>query len=193
MTGPLPLSKTCNLIDFGSCLTVAEWQQLLADEAWRRWEAAFHMRTRTPSLCVNWSGCNFIAPGAEAIYRYRGQPSENGVGQAGQALPVQGLPAVYGLSVLDHSEAPVRFVTHAARLLRPHGLLFLTFAFWDAEGDDCAAGHADRQRIYDLRSWKKLVYEAKRIGFSTFGGMNWTYHGNKLDDHSLASLVLTWK
>lgn len=193
MTAPLALSRTCDLRDFADCLTVAEWQQLLAEEAWRRWEATYHVRTRDQPLCVNWSGCNFLAPGPEAIYRYRGQVSDNGAGLTGQALPVKGLPAVYGLSVLDHSDAPVRFVTQAARLLRAKGLLFLTFAYWDAEGDDCAAGHEDRTRIYDTHSLKKLVLDAKRIGFTTFGGMNWQYHGDRLDDHSLASLVLIWK
>ena len=187
---PLALSRTCALADdFPYCLSVAEWQQQLADEAWARWLDTFHVRTRDHSLCVNWSGCNFIAPGVEAEYRYRGEnPHDNG---HGRALPAAGLPAIYGLSVLDHSEAPVRFITRAAQVLRARGLLFLTFAFWDAEGADCAMGHQDRCRIYDVHSWKKLVAEAKRIGFTPFGGFNWTYHGNRLDDHSLASLVLT--
>jgi hypothetical protein len=182
MVPELALSRTCQLEDFAGCLTVARWQEELAAQAWARWEAEHHVRTREQSLCVNWSGCPFVAPGPEAIYRYPGQP-DNGVARA--------VPAVWGLSVLDHTEAPVRFLTRAAQVLRPHGLLFLTFAFWDAQGDDTAAGCKDRARIYDVQSWKKLIFEARRVGLVTFGGMDWTYHGHKLDDHSLASLVLT--
>ena len=50
------------------------------------------------------------------------------------------MPAVYGLCVLDRIEAPVRFLTQARDILRPQGLLFLTFAYWDAEGQDTASG-----------------------------------------------------
>ena len=68
---PLALSRTCALADdFPHCLSVAEWQQQLADEAWARWLDTFHVRTRDHSLCVNWSGCNFIAPGVEADTGY---------------------------------------------------------------------------------------------------------------------------
>jgi hypothetical protein len=98
---------------------------------------------------------------------------------------------VFGLSVLEHTDAPVRFLSRAARILRAHGLLFLTFTYWDAEGPDTAAGHEQRLRIYDATSYKKLIGEARRVGFVPFGGLDWHYHGNKLDDHSLASLVLT--
>ena len=182
MPAPLALSRTCHLGDFPGCLTVAEWQQQLAERAWRHWEAEHHIRTREQSLCVNWSGCPFIAPGCEAIYRYPGM-SDNGIERA--------LPAVYGLSVLDHTDAPVRFLTRSAQVLRKHGLLFLTMAFWNAQGEDTASGHGERVRIYDVHSYKKLLFEARRAGLVAFGGIDWAYHGNKLDDHSLVSLVLT--
>jgi len=177
----LALSRTCDLRDFPGCLTVADWQQQLANVAWAAWLAEHHIRTREQSLCVNWSGCQFLAPGPAAIYQYG--PSDNGVERA--------VPAVYGLSVLDHTDAPVRFLTRAAQVLRSKGLLFLTFTYWDAEGEDTAAGHEERVRIYDAHSYKKLVSEAKRAGFLPFGGTDWRYHGDKLDDHSLASLVMT--
>jgi|SRR5262245_24893166 len=180
---PLALSRTCNLADFPGCLTVAAWQQALADHAWRVWQSEHHIRTREQSLCVNYSPTPFVAPGAEAIYRYRGD-SEDGITRA--------VPAVWALSVLDHIDAPMRFLLRAGKILRPGGLLFLTFAAWDAEGPDCAEGHTERLRIYDVQSWQKLVRETRRSGFVTFGGMDWTYHGNRLgSDHTLASLVLT--
>lgn len=179
----LALSRTCDLTDFPACWTVAAWQQALAEYAWQQWTTEHHVRTREQSLCVNWSGVPFTAPGPSALYQYRGEP--------GTTIE-RAVPAVYGLSVLDHADAPVRFLTRAAQILRPGGLLFLTFAIWDADGPDCASGHTERARIYQEDSWRKLVVEAKTAGFQTFGGMDWTYHGHKLgDDHSLASLVLT--
>lgn len=183
---PLALSRTCRLADFAGCLTVARWQQQLAFEAWQRWEQEHHVRTREQPLCVNWSGCEFTAPGPEAVYRYRGY----GVTENGDGLVMRAVPAVWGLSVLDHLDAPVRFLTRAATVLRPQGLLFLTFSFWNAEGPDCAVGAASRVRIYDVHSYRKLVGEARRAGFRAFGGMDWSYHGDALEDHSLASLVL---
>lgn len=182
MSGHLALSRTCRFGDFTSCITVADWQQALAERAWAHWEAAHHVRTREASLVVNYADTPFLAPGPTARYQYRGQ-LEQGIDHA--------LPAIYGLCVLDRIEAPVRFLLRAKQILRPQGLLFLTFTFWDAEGPDCAAGAASRTRIYDVHSWKKLVAEARKMGFHGFGGHDWAYHGNTLDDHSLASLVLT--
>lgn len=178
----LALSRTCNLRDFPNCVTVAAWQQALAVYAWAQWTEAFHVRTRDASFCQNWSGCEFTAPGPSAIYAYLGAEVPTAPG------PVS---AVWGLSVLDHTEAPMRFVTRAAELLRPRGLLFLTFAFWNAQGPDVAKGHEARTRIYDAQSWQKLMREAKAVGFEQFGGIDWRYHGHLLDDHTLASLVLT--
>jgi SAM-dependent methyltransferase len=179
----IALSRTCSLADFPACISVAAWQQQLAAQAWSEWQKESHVRTREPSLCVNWSGCPFDAPGPTAIYQYRHDPG-NGVARAR-------LPAVYGLNVLDHIEAPVKFLSEAATVLRAGGLLLVTYAFWDAEGPDTTDGASDRRRIYDVTSQKKLLAEARRIGFTPFGGIDWTYHGNMLGDHTLASLVLT--
>ena len=179
----LSLSRTCNLsYDFPDAISVAAWQQRLAEAAWQRWEAEHHIRTREQTLCVNYSGVPFTAPGPEPIYVYHSDPTLDAE---------RALPAIFGLSVLDQHKAPVSFLQRAATILRPQGLLFLTFAFWDAEGEDCAEGADSRARIYDVHSWKKLIAEARRCGFQTFGGMDWRYHGNKLVDHTLASLVLT--
>jgi hypothetical protein len=184
MTAPaLALSRTCNLADFPGVVTVAGWQQALAEQAWSLWLAEHHILTREQVVCDNYSNAPFVAPGPSALYRYPGAKDNGSITRA--------VPAVYGLCVLDRIEAPVSYLTRAAQVLRAKGLLFLTFTFWDAEGEDCAAGHEGRTRIYDAHSWKKLVSEARRAGFQTFGGMDWRYYGNKLDDHTLASLVLT--
>jgi hypothetical protein len=177
----LALSRTCNLLDFPGVVTVAGWQQHLADLAWAAWVSEHHILTRESTLCDNYSPAPFTAPGPSPRYRYPGG-SDNDIERA--------VPAVFGLCVLDQIEAPVSYLQRAAAILRPQGLLFLTFTFWDAEGEDIAAGHEHRLRIYDTTSWTKLVREARKAGFQNFGGHDWTYHGNKLDDHSLASLVL---
>jgi hypothetical protein len=178
----LALSRTCALSDFPDCRTVASWQQQLAERAWACWVAEQHVLTRGASLVVNYSDIPFTAPGPTAIYQYRGD---------GEVLVDHALPAIYALCVLDRIEAPVRFLVRAAQILRPQGLLFCSFAFWDAQGPDVAAGADGRRRIYDVQSWKKLVAEARKAGFRGFGGHDWHYHGNTLEDHSLASLVLT--
>lgn len=177
------LSRTCNLADFPGVVTVAGWQQAIADLAWAQWSSTYHILSREQTVCDNYSGTPFIAPGSQPLYRYPGQRENGAITRA--------IPALFGLCVLDRIEAPVSYLLRAAQVLRPQGLLFLTFAFWNAEGPDIAAGHERRTRIYDAESWKKLVKESRRMGFQTFGGMDWRYHGHKLDDHTLASLVLT--
>jgi len=180
----LALSRTCNLRDFPGCLSVAQWQQRLAEAAWARWVEATHLRVRDGGLVVNYSEVLFQAPGPTATYWYPGE-AQLVDGQQG------GVPAVYGLCVLDRVEAPVRFLHQAAEILRPEGLLVLTFAYWAAEGRDTASGRGERRRIYSAHSYQRLIRDARKVGFKHFGGVDWTYHGDWLDDHSLASLVLT--
>src|SRR5262245_28054747 len=113
----LALSRTCDLRDFPGCLTVAAWQQCLADHAWAQWTVAQLLRIRDGSLVVNYSGVDFLAPGPTATYWHRVEERQavNGNGQ---------VPAVYGLCVLDRIAAPVAFLTQAAQILSPRGLLF---------------------------------------------------------------------
>jgi hypothetical protein len=181
----LALSRTCNLADdFPGVVTVASWQERLAHHAWALWLAEHHILTREQTICDNYSGCGFLAPGPSALYRYPGA-NDNGDGVA------RAVPAVFGLCVIDRVDAPVKYLQRAAQILRPAGLLYLTFCFWNAEGEDVAAGHEQRRRIYDVHSVTKLITEARRHGFTAFGGVDWRYHGHKLEDHTLASLVLT--
>lgn len=189
MITTVALSRTCNLVDFPGCETVARWQELLAETAWAMWQTAHHARVREGSRCVNYSGIPFLAPGPEASYEYA--PTSNGTGPYLGAVDRQ-LAAIYALRVLDRIEAPGKFLTRAAQVLRPQGLLFLTFAFWNAEGPDEAEGHEYRLRIYDVHSWERLIRDGRKAGFQPFGGVDWNYHGNKLGrDYTLASLVLT--
>lgn len=178
----LSLSRTCNLRDFPEAISVAAWQQALAVATWQRWLLAFHRRTREAPLVVNYSGCQFEAPGPTGIYRYPGESTDG----------LQRLPAIWALCVIDHIEAPLAFLHQAAEHLSADGLLFLTFAFWAAEGEDKASGSETRARIYDAKAQKKLMFEVRPWGLTPFGGVDWTYYGNRLGgDHTLASLVFT--
>ena len=184
----LALSRTCSLVDFPGCASVAVWQQMLAETAWAMWQAEHHVRTREQTRCLNYHGIPFTAPGPGAEYEY---PKLSG-GELFYLRTVdRALAAVWALGVLDRIDAPVTFLQRAHRVLRPQGLLFLTFAFWDCEGEDLAEGHEHRARIYDATSWLKLIREARKVGLAPFGGHDWNYHGHMLGpDHSLASLVL---
>lgn len=175
---PFALSRTCAFEDFPGCITVASWQQCLADHAWATWLAQASDPSPEPSVVVNGSGVAFLAPGPPAIV------------VTPDGWPPVEAPALFALCVLDHIEAPGRFLLHAQDILQPRGLLFLTFAYWDAEGPDTAKGHDGRTRIYSAHSYQRLIRDARRLGFENFGGTDWRYHGNVLDDHSLASLVL---
>lgn len=179
----LALSRTCDLRDFPACRSPADWQQCLAAEAWARWVPRYGLAAEAPegSLVVNYAGTPFEAPDPAARYQLRGQgrPETNGR-----------LPAVFALGVLNHVVAPVTFLAEVERLLGDGGLLFLTMTYWAAEGPDTAAGHRERLRIYSVGSYARLVREARRHGFVPFGEIDWSYHGDVLSDHSLASLVL---
>jgi SAM-dependent methyltransferase len=175
-----PLTRAADLTDYPACLSVARWQQRLGQEAYDRWApAAPHAPPAV--FCFNWGAAAFRAPGRDPIYRSHGDP-----------LPreADALGAVYALSVLDRLDAPVRFLRAYARHLVPGGLLVCTFALWNATGEDCALGHELRRRIYDQHTWKRLVTDAKSLGFAPLGGVDFRYHGDLLGDHTLASLVV---
>jgi hypothetical protein len=181
----MALTRTCDLADFPDGHTVADWQQALAQEAYGRLPDP----VAGTILCINWGGCAFTAPGADPVYRLKHT--------GGGPRATDTLAAVFALSVLDRLNTeggrggPLGFLhTHALRVL-PGGLFFCTFAYWDAEGPDCATGHERRRRIYDRHSWLKLVSEVKAYGLRPLGEVDWTYHGHTLGDHTLASLVLT--
>lgn len=193
----LALSRTCDLLDFSECLTVAAWQQRLAEAAWAQWTETQRALIEDGSLVVNYAEALFLAPGPAATYYTRepqiawGVPAANGRTPPPTVYAGAPVAAVYGLGVVDRIDTPVGFLSQARLVLRPEGLLFLTFAYWDAEGPDTAIGAGERRRIYTAHSYQRLIRDARRAGFESFGGIDWAYHGNVVDDHSLASLVLT--
>ena len=94
------------------------------------------------------------------------------------------------LSVLEHVESPERFLYHLSCLLAPGGLLVLTFAFWNRCGPDLASGAHTRKRIYCPKEVTVLRQQAALLHLQPFGGVDPTWHGSQVDDHSIASLVL---
>lgn len=167
----LPLTRTCRLDDYLVCPTVESWQFRVADDARQRWLADGGSRTGSSTMCVTGAARGFL----DAL---NAQPTKYDL--------------VYALSVLDRIEAPVRFLREVGDALTPGGLIVCTFAVWDVLGPDIASGHQARRRIYDPYAWKKLLDEVRALGFQTFGGVDFRYHGHTIGgDHSIASLVIT--
>jgi SAM-dependent methyltransferase len=183
---PLALNKTAALPDFRGCCSVADWQQCLAEAAYKEWVTQAPPLYQQPlgALVYNWGAASFTAPRVWVD----GPIYTKGFGDAPTSYTAP-LDAIYALSVLDRVEAPLRFLRHTIDLLRPGGLLVCTFAVWDADGYDCALGHELRARIYNRGSWKKLLEEVRLIDLQPFGGVDLRYHGDTLGDHTLATLV----
>lgn len=184
-----PLTRAANLVDFDGCASVAVWQQRHAADAitrWQRTQPGGRWRRAGPAACINWGGATFSLPWAVYQTEY--------YDQAGQipAFRAQAYAVIVALSVLDRVEAPRAVLRQYAEALLPGGLLIVTFALWNCTGPDCALGHELRRRIYNLGSWRRLLYEEiKGLGISAFGGVDLRYPGDLLGEHTLAALVLT--
>lgn len=175
------LTRSASLDDYEDCISVADWQQRLAIDAYWRWRERTSLYGAV--LCLNWGAASFRAPGAAPIYRgYREGPDLTD--------PPEPLAALFALSVLDRIARPLRLLHFYADRLEPGGLIVCTFAAWNATGEDCAVGCELRSRIYDRESWGTLLHESKRIGLEPLGGVDLRYRGDTLGDHTLASLVM---
>lgn len=175
-----PLSRTCRLADFSRCASPAAWQEHLAWHSYERW-----LTHTTPSVdarivALNWSNSPFVAPGPTPIYLTQTLPHDD--------TP---LAAVFALSVLDRIDAPLRFLLQARARLIPGGLLYCAFAYWDADGPDCATGAELRRRLYNRRGLERLLHDLRRADLPVLDGIDWSYGGHALGDHTLMTLVLT--
>jgi hypothetical protein len=182
----IALTRTCRLADFPDCRTIGDWQAGLVAEAYQRWWPSPELDLHAPHLLVNMSRLPIvllpeIAPSLRVLTNHAVFMRD---------VPIEAIASTMALMVLDHIEAPITFLRYAARTLSPGGLFIATAAYWDAEGADATADHAGRRRIYNRISWRKLIVEAGHEGLSPYGGIDWTYHGHVLGDHTLASLVL---
>lgn len=105
-------------------------------------------------------------------------------------VPDAPLAAIYALSVLDRVDAPKLWLRACAETLPPGGLLACSFAYWDAEGEDCAVGHERRRRIYTRKMWEELAWMIlPQEGFALLGTADWTYRGHACLDHTIATVV----
>lgn len=95
------------------------------------------------------------------------------------------------LSTIDRVPQLDDFLYYLSCLVAPGGLLVLTMPFWDRCGPDTAHGHEARQRIFCPKTYLQLRNTAvMRYHLAPFGGVDPTYHGAQVEDHSVASLVL---
>jgi hypothetical protein len=94
------------------------------------------------------------------------------------------------LAALEHAVHPEQLLYGASTLLTPGGLLVLTMAFWNRCGEDTALYHERRQRIYCPKLVSALRQQAEALGLTPFGGVDPTWHGTQVHDHTLTSLVL---
>jgi hypothetical protein len=181
----LPLTRAANLVDFdGICPSAGAWQQRHAVDAYGRWRLArvAPIGDRVATVICNWGAAGFWAPGSATLYTYDHTDWPH-------AFADESCVTIYACSVLDRIDEPRRFLRQAYAALVQGGLLFATFALWDAHGPDVAIGHELRARIYDRLGWKRLIEEIREIGYATFGGVDLRYPGHTLTDHSLGSLV----
>lgn len=176
-----PLTRAANLDDFPGCVSVPQWQQGLADEAYA--QLGIH---DAALLCLNWGAGHFTPPPHETFFHHIDF-------WEGPTVPTPAWPRgiVYAFSVLDRVPSPLAVLRQWYRALPAESLVVCTFALWDVAGRDVARGHELRARIYNRHSWQKLVNEARALGYETPGGIDLRYHGDLLGDHSLGSLVLT--
>jgi len=183
----IALTRTCRLADFPGCRSAYDWQQELVREAYRCWWPKPEADLRAAHLVMNLSPGEFVPlPEIAPAVRMLSTPAA-----FLRYSALEPIASVVALTVLDHIEEPATFLRHTAWDLMPGGLFVTTAAYWDAEGDDVTLDHAGRRRLYNRISWRKLIVQGAHYGLVPYGGIDWTYHGNVLGDHTLASLVLT--
>ena len=161
-------------------ITPTEWQQAWGEEVYRQWsDAEGRPSVVGPAYSLNWGHTPFEAPSPDFI------PIS-----AWPALPRVGLSAVWALMVVDRLISPRRWLRDVALHLQPGGLLACSFAYWSAEGEDTALGHEQRERIYNLASWRELVsVDLPQVGFARFGQVDWSWKGAACEDHTIATVV----
>lgn len=95
------------------------------------------------------------------------------------------------VSVVEHIADLRPFLYHLGCLVAPGGLLVLTMDYWNRCGPDLAVDHDQRARIFCPKTYRTyLLQELAPLQFSTFGGLDTTFHGNSVADYTIASLVL---
>lgn len=106
--------------------------------------------------------------------------------------------AVISISTFEHTEQPLAFLEACCRILKPGGLLFLTFDYLAGEENqealqvqDTAHFHWMRERLLNrgqIRTLFQLL--CGFYNFEEFGGRDLTDRGPHVYDYSFASLCL---
>ena len=163
-------------------ITPTEWQQAWGEEVYRQWsDGEGHPPIEGDVVCLNWGHTPFVSP-------YVTDPSV-AWSWSDKRLDPQ-LATVWALLVIDRLTSPRRWLRDVAAHLRPGGLLACTFTYWSAEGKDTALGHEQRERIYNLTSWRELVsVDLPQLGFARFGQVDWSWKGAACEDHTIATVV----
>lgn len=100
---------------------------------------------------------------------------------------------ITAISVVEHVVNVRPFLKAIRALLRPNGLLFLTTDYTNTEGEDVFHFHWMRERIYNAGRIRKLLDDARDIGFRSFGEADWSYHGHHVYDYSVCSVAVIRK
>lgn len=94
------------------------------------------------------------------------------------------------ISVLEHTENPLRCFEDLLRSVRPGGLVFLTVDFALDENDHYVMNHL-RKRIYTEQKMWELVEKAREFDFLFLHGeADWSWQGQQVYDYNFASLAL---
>jgi len=101
--------------------------------------------------------------------------------------------AVFSISVFEHTTDPLAFLEGCCRIVKPGGLLFLTFDYsGEPEAvEDTFHFHWMRERIVTRAMWDAMMGALCLIkNMDLYGDVNCDYHGPHVYDYSFASLCL---
>ena len=106
--------------------------------------------------------------------------------------------AVIAISTFEHTTTPLAFLEACHRILKPGGLLFLTFDY--ATGSE-VGGDPTLQDIYHFHWMRERIMNYTRVrtlfqvlhelyGYEQFGSRDLTDHGPQVYDYSFCSLCI---
>ena len=100
--------------------------------------------------------------------------------------------AVISISTFEHTTRPLAFLDACNHILKPGGLLFLTFDYAvDYTGRDDYHFHWMRERIIHSDAWTHLYQVLKTFhGYALFGACSWEEHEPAVYGYTFASLCL---
>ena len=177
----------------------ARWEAMLALHAIGRWTQARGRVPAEPILDISTTADGGrIGPAiieytegiaAHTLYLNPADPIRNPLEDLARAgTPLMDVILARGLLV--QVPDPDRTLYLLSCLLAPGGLLVLMMPYWQRCGPDVAHGHEARRRIYCPKTYLTLRQAAEKLQLYPFGGVDPTFHGTMVQDHSRATLVL---